>query len=290
MLATFFLMRGLLSLTKTYTMLLQNKNAIIYGGGGSLGGAVARALAREGARVFVTGRGEASIEKVANDINQFGGRAETAMVDAMDQQSIEKQLQAMVQKAGSVDISFNAIGWEDKQGVMMTDMSLDDFIRPIHIAMQTQFLTGTAAGRVMMQQGSGVILSLTATPAGIGYPRSCGFGVACCAVENLSKSLAIDLGKYGVRVVNIRSAGSPDSKPFAELMHANPETGKKFLEELAGDTMLKKMPMMNDIADAAVFLASNRASKITGITLDVTCGTTGALNYKDGVIPFVHYQ
>lgn len=113
-----------------------------------------------------------------------------------------------------------------------------------------------------------------------------GFGPACCAIEGYSRDLASELGPYGVRVVNIRSAGSPDSRPFLEAIRADPHAVEPFLKKLEADTMLKSMPMMKDIANIAVFLASGMASAITGCTVDATCGTTGALNYTVPTIPF----
>jgi enoyl-[acyl-carrier-protein] reductase (NADH) len=129
------------------------------------------------------------------------------------------------------------------------------------------------------EQKSGVILSLTATPGGIGYALVGGFGPACSAIEAFSRDFAAELGPRGVRVVNLRSAGSPDSRPFREALDQGGEEMKDFMAKLRADTMLKKMPMMKDIANAAVFLASDLADKITGVTLDVTAGTTSALNY-----------
>lgn len=268
-------------------MLLQNKNAVIYGAGGSLGGAVARALAKAGANVFLTGHHAEPVKKVAEDILSAGGTAVVAEVDAMDAEAINNHLQAVVQEAGSIDISFNAIGWKDRQDIPLIDMLLEDFLRPVQISMQTEFLTMTAAGRIMKQQGSGVILSLTATPGGIGYPQTGGFGVACCAVESLSRNLAAELGRFGVRVVNIRSGGSPDSKPFAEARKAFPEEMEGVMKKLKDDTMLKQLPMMEDIANVAVFLSSGMSAKITGVTIDVTCGTTSALNYKFNAEQFI---
>ena len=139
----------------------------------------------------------------------------------------------------------------------------------------------------MSRQRSGVILSLTATPGGIGYPMVGGFGPACCAIESFSRNLAAELGPSGVRVVNIRSAGSPDSRPFREAAAQGGEEVKEFFAQLKNDTMLEEMPLMQDIANAAVFLGSDRAAKITGVTLDITAGTTSALNYKMPTIAFV---
>ena len=261
-------------------MILKNKNAVIYGAGGSLGGAVARALAAAGANVFLTGRNVGTVQKVADEILSGDGKAEVYEVDALDEDAIKKHLQTVMQKAGTVDISFNATGVEVVQNIPLVQMTASDFVNPITVTMQTRFLTAIAAGKIMMKQGSGVILSLTATPGGIGYPYTGGFAPACCAVECFSSNLAAELGVYGVRVVNIRSGGSPDSAVFKQAILNDPKAMQPILEKMEADTMLKKLPLMTDIANAAVFLASDMAGSITGVTIDVTCGTTAGLNYK----------
>ena len=261
-------------------MILHNKNAIIYGAGGSLGGAVARAFAGAGARVFLTGRNLSSVQKVADEILASNGSVEVDQVDAMDEKEVDAHLERVVQKAGRVDISFNAVGVDVIQNIPLIDIRMEDFLSPISLTMQTRFITAKATAKVMIGQGSGVILSLTATPGGIGYPLTGGFAPACCAVESLSRNLAAELGIYGIRVVNIRSAGSPDSKVFKDAIAHNPAGMASILRKMEGDTMLKKLPFMADIANTAVYLVSDLASKITGVTIDVTCGTTAGLNYR----------
>src|ERR1700754_1223873 len=236
-------------------MILKNKNAIIYGAGGSLGGAVAKALANSGARVFLTGRNHSSVQTVADEIIDLGGSVEVDQVDAFDEKAINDHLNKVISQAGTVDISFNAVGVNVIQNVPLVDLAAADFVRPITDTMQTRFLTATAAGRVMIKQQSGVILSLTATPGGIGYPFTGGFAAACCALESFSRNLASELGIYGIRVVNIRSGGSPDSRVFKEAVDTNPEGMKAVLEKMEGDTMLKNLPLMSDIANVAVFLS-----------------------------------
>src|SRR4030095_16987392 len=105
---------------------------------------------------------------------------------------------------------------------------------------ESHFITGTATARIMMRQGSGVILSLTATPGGIGYPTAGGFGPACAVIEKISLGLASELGVYGVRVVNIRSGGSPDSQVFLDAMAHGGDKAKEFIKKIEDDTMLKK--------------------------------------------------
>jgi NAD(P)-dependent dehydrogenase (short-subunit alcohol dehydrogenase family) len=255
-------------------MLLENKNAVIYGAGGSIGGAVAKAFAREGAKVFLTGRTQASLDIVAKAIIDEDGFAETAIVDALDEKSINNFIDNVVKKTGSIDISFNAIGLEDVQGIPLVDMFLEDFMRPIMISMKTQLLTAKAAGRYMIQQGSGVILSITATPAAKMYPLVGGFGPACSAIEGLARNLASELGPHGIRVVCIRSAGSPDSAVFIKALAGERSLATTVFKDLIDDTMLRKLPILAEIGNVAAFIVSDKASAMTGTVANVTCGTT----------------
>jgi len=259
--------------------MLKGKNAVLYGVSDSLGGAVAKAFAAQGAIVYLTALDIIKVSKVSEEINGSGGTAYAAVVDAMDREAVEEHIRAMRAK-GTVDITFNLIDTKSKQNIPLVDMEQADFSRPVEIAMKSQFITMSAAGRIMREQRSGVILSLTATPADMAYPMVGGFGPACAAMESLVRGLGSELGVYGVRVVNIRSAGSPDSRPFREALQEAGTEVPEFLQKMKDDTMLKELPLMKDIANTAVFLASDMAAMITGVTVDVTAGTTTALNYR----------
>ena len=261
-------------------MILQKKNAVIYGAGGSLGSAIAKALATAGAKVFLTGRSITSVQKIADEIRASGGIADVDKVDALNEKEINEHLERISRDGSTVDILFCAIDYQVVQNMNLIEMKVDEFVQPVMLAMQSQFLTATAGAKIMMNQGSGVILSLTATPGGIGYPYTGGFAPACAAIETFSKNLAAEMGTYGVRVVNIRSGGSPDSKVFKDAIDNQPKEMEPILRNMENDTMLKKLPMMQDVANVAVFLASDLAGKITGVTIDVTSGTTAGLNYK----------
>ena len=160
-------------------MLLQNKNAVIYGGGGAIGGAVARAFAREGAKVFLAGRTLAKLGAVAREISTAGGAVETAQVDALDEQAVEKHLEAVINQAGRIDISFNAVGFNEIQGIPLIDLSLEDFIFPITCWSRTVFLTSRAAARRMVRQGAGVILTINAPAGARGLIRRLRCGLRC---------------------------------------------------------------------------------------------------------------
>jgi 3-oxoacyl-[acyl-carrier protein] reductase len=264
------------------SQILQNRNAVIYGGGGSLGSTIARAIAKEGANVFLAGRRLFRVKEVADEIVDSGGRAEAAVVDAMNESEVNAFVDSVIQKGGKLDLSLCAIDYQVVQNIPLVELSVEDFVRPVSIAMRSQFLTATTAGKIMVKQRSGVILSLTATPGGIGYPFTAGFAPACAAIESFSRNLASELGTYGVRVVNIRSAGSPDSQVFKQAVERNPKEMEVILRGMEKDTMLKKLPLMDEIANTAVFLASDLAKSITGVTIDVTGGTTVGLNHRVG--------
>ena len=261
-------------------MLLANKNAVIYGGGGSLGSTIAQTLASEGARVFVVGLNLDQVKQTADHIITAGGKAEASQVDALDEKQVKDHLDELVRRHGTVDISFCAIDLYPVQGIPLIDLKTEDFVRPVARATQSLFVTATAAARIMKKQHSGVILTLTATSAGIAYPYTGGFAPAGAVIELVTKNLASELGVHGIRAVNIRSGGSPDSRVFKEVIQSDPELMRGVLQGMEDDTMLKRLPLMKDIAQVAVFLCSDHARQITGVTIDVTAGSTAGLSYR----------
>jgi 3-oxoacyl-[acyl-carrier protein] reductase len=257
-------------------MLLEHKNAVIYGGGGAIGGAVARSFAREGAHLFLAGRTLAKVEAVAEEITAAGGMAETAQVDGLDEQAVDKHIGKVAERARRIDILFNAIGMQDVQGKPLHEMSLEDFTRPITIATTTQFLTARAVARRMIRQGSGVIMSITAGPARRALPNVGGFDTACAAIEGLWRTFAAELGSYGIRLVVIGSAGSPDTPDVQETLELHARATGKSLEEVLADsgsgTLLGRLPRVAEVADVATLMASDRAGAMTGVIANVTCG------------------
>ncbi len=256
--------------------LLDGKIAVIYGAAGDIGSGVALAFAREGAHLVLVGRTMETLRSLQRDIEAAGGSAEAARVDALDRDAVEEHLETVVARRGRVDVSFNLVNLGGPQGTPLTLMEHRDFDAPIRTAMRTQFLTGTAAGRHMTRQKRGVILALTAQVARKPYLNSGGFGVACAAIEGLCRQLAIELGPAGVRVVTLRSSGSPDaagvSAAIAEHARAAGVSLEEFKARIAEKTMLKRMPAVAEIANAAVIMASDRASAMTAAVANLTCG------------------
>lgn len=266
--------------TKAVTLerpgLLGGKVAVIYGAAGAMGSAVSRAFARAGAHVELAGRTLEKLQTLAAEISETGGSVGVAQVDALDRESIAKHLDAVIAAHQRIDVSFNLIGIDGAQGESLARMPANDVVGPVEGAVRTHLLTAIAAARPMANQRSGVILALTAQVARKPYSGSGGFGIACAAIEGLCRQLALELGGDGIRVVVLRSAGSPDAPGVAAAIgeHARLAgvTREQFEDRIAGKTMLKRMPMMAEVANAAVLMASDRASAITAAVTNVTCG------------------
>jgi 3-oxoacyl-[acyl-carrier protein] reductase len=184
-------------------MLLERKNAVIYGGGGTIGGAVARAFAREGATVHLAGRTVATLDKVAGEIREDGGTATTAQVNALDEGAVDAHADGLVRAHGTLDVSMNLIATGDVQGTPLVDMEVADFERPIHNAVRSTYVTARAAGRHMIRQGSGVILMFGGEGDPIRDYNIGGFQISLIAVEALRKQLASELGRHRIRVVSL---------------------------------------------------------------------------------------
>jgi NAD(P)-dependent dehydrogenase (short-subunit alcohol dehydrogenase family) len=254
-------------------MLLEKKNAVIYGAGGGLGGGVARTFAREGARVFLTGRHIAPLQALADDIRAAGGGAEVAEVDATDERAVEEHAAAVVADAGTIDVSFNLISRGDVQGIPLVDMTAEQITGAAATALLSTFLTARAAARQMTSQGSGVILAVTSGTARVPAPMMGSTGPADAAVESFLRCLAAEVGPQGVRVVGIHTAGVVETLDPEKVLEVNPDTDvDRMVEMLAQMTLLKRAPRLAQIAETAAFLASDRAGAITATTVNASCG------------------
>ncbi len=257
-------------------MLLKGKTALVYGAGGAVGGAVARAFAREGALVILAGRTAASLEAVASDVRSRGGLAEVAPVDALDEDAVQAHLDRVVAAHGSVGVMFNAISWNDVQGRNLTELSVAESLEVVTRGVTTWLITGTAAARHMAARGGGVIVGITANAGRVAFAGVGGFGAACAAVEHLLRQLAVENGPSGVRVCFVRSAGSPDTPGLREVVREQAEAEGKTIDDIfaawASGAPLRRLPPLVEVADAAVLLASDYARGMTATLANVSCG------------------
>jgi NAD(P)-dependent dehydrogenase (short-subunit alcohol dehydrogenase family) len=248
-------------------VLLERKNAVIFGGGGAIGGAVARAFALQGATVHLAGRTVASLEKVAGRIRDAGGTAETTAVDALDGEAVDAYADGVAERAGSIDICLNVISHGDVQGTPLAEMSLADFEQPVVTAVRTNFLTSRAAARHMIRQGSGVILFFGGDGDPIPGYHLGGLQVAFSAVEAFRRGLASELGPHGVRVISLQTGGVPETIP------AGVEGMQHIVDDIVGRTMLRRAATLEDVGNVAAFAASDHARTITGTAINISAGS-----------------
>jgi 3-oxoacyl-[acyl-carrier protein] reductase len=244
-------------------MLLEGKNAVIYGGGGAVGGAVARKFAAEGARVFLAGRTLGKLEAVAADVRAAGGQAEVTVLDALDERAVDEHAAAV----GRIDVSFNLIGHGDVQGTPMVEMDVEDYLRPVATAVRTLFLTARAAARQMIGRGGGAILVFGgAADPPRGYHLG-GLQTAFQAMEAMRRQLSMELGAHGVRVVTLLTSGIPESIP------AGFAGRDAIVSGIEGATLLGRAATLADVGEVAAFVASDRARSMTGAVANISCGT-----------------
>jgi NAD(P)-dependent dehydrogenase (short-subunit alcohol dehydrogenase family) len=260
-------------------MILKNKIAVIYGAGGAVGGAVARAFAREGARLFLTGRHKPPVEAVAREIIDDAGFAEVAEVDALDEQAVDKHLQFVIDKASRIDISFNAVGIPGTKilGVPLVDLDVEQFSLPITTYTTSYFLIARTAARRMVANGSGVIITATTQHSRMGLPLSGGYGPAMAAEEALTRVLSAELAPHGIRVVGLRPQAIPETSTLKEAFEARAKvsgmTWEQFQDFLASKTHTRRLMTLEEVANVAVFMASDQASGMTGTIVNLTMGS-----------------
>ena len=259
--------------------MLKDKVAVMYGAGGGTGGAVARVFAAEGAEVFLAGRDSAPVDVVAKDIVSAGGSAEAAMVDALDERAIDDHLQSVIDQAGRIDISFNAVGIPNGGivGVPLAELDVEQFSLPIAACTRSYFLTARLAARHMIPNGSGVIMTVTALHSRTGLPLVGGYGPAQAAKEALTRDLSAELAPHGIRVVGLRPQGMPETRTIRDAFEprakATGMTWEQWLELLASRTHPRRLMTLEEMANTAAYMASDKASGMTGTTVNLTMGS-----------------
>lgn len=262
-------------------MLLEDKVAVVYGAGGAIGGAAARKFASEGAVVYLAGRSQPKLEVVARDIAAAGGRAQVAVVDALDEAAVERHVTAVTAEAGRLDLALNAVGHVHVQGKPLAELSLAEFEAPIQAYARSQFVIAKAVTRPMLERGRGVLLVLSTPAARRGFAGVLGFGATCGAIEALTRHLACELGPRGVRVVCLRPDAVPETLDFGsharEVFQPIADRAGMTLAEMlhpsTSTSVLKRYPRLDEVASAAVFAASDQAGAMTGSVMNLTCGS-----------------
>lgn len=259
--------------------LLKGKNAVIFGGGGSIGAAVANEFAAEGAQVFLAGRTKSNLEPIAKQISNRGGQVHTAVVDSLDDQTVNDYMNDLARHFTSIDVVLDATGPLAKEygnTKLAVDLPIDEFLVPLQTVVRSRFITSRAAARQMIRQRSGVIIMVTGSPARPHVPGATAIGAAFAALENLTQNLAFEVSPSGVRVVCLRTTANVDSrtiKDTADSIAAQLNVPKdQAIQQMAQYNFLKVPASVQDTANAAVLIASDRARMLTGTVVNATAG------------------
>jgi NAD(P)-dependent dehydrogenase (short-subunit alcohol dehydrogenase family) len=259
--------------------MLQGKNAVVFGAGGSIGGAVAKEFAAEGAQVFLIGRTKSNLDQVANQIGEAGGTAQTDVLDTLDDAAVNRYIERIVKQNGKIDIVLDVAGPLAKEygnTKLAVDLPVDQFLVPLQTMVRSRFITARAAARQMIRQHSGVIILVTGSPARPHVPGATAIGAAFAAMENLTQNLAFEVSPFGVRVVCLRTTANVDSRSIEDttalIAGQLNITKDQAMARIAQYNFLKIPATVQDTANAAVLIASDRARMMTGTVVNATAG------------------
>ena len=248
---------------------LDGKTAIVTGGGRGLGRYMAEALSDAGASVVLCSRKMEPLEEVCREIEAGGGRALAVECDVTDPDEVEKVVSAAVENFGSMDVVVNNSGatW----GALPDEMPLDRFDQVMRVNVRGTFLMSQAAGRRMIEGGTGGTIINISSVAGIvgGHPdfmQTVGYNSSKGAIISMTRDLATSWAQHNI-TVNAIAPGWFPTRMSGGLI-------KKFEEEMLGGIPLGRFGNPEDLKGVAIFLASPAAAYITGQTIVVDGGAT----------------
>lgn len=255
---------------------LKDKVAVVFAAGGVIGSQVSRVFGREGATLFLSGRNLSHVEALAKEIDRAGRKAFASRVDALNEQEIDSYMKDVQKKAGRIDIVFNAIGiqpFHAGYGTASTEVAYEKFLLLLNTHAGSQFLTSRLAAKYMRQQKSGVILTLSASISTDSRPFMAGITAACAAIEGMTRSLAAEFGREGIRVVCLRPKAMAETRTIRQTYEANAKTLGIHLEVFARavrqQSILEIPTTLNDAAEMAAFLVSDNARTVAGRAMEV---------------------
>lgn len=262
-------------------MVLNKKVAAIFAANGAISSAVAQSFALEGAIVYLSGRNEEDLNQLANDIRQSGGIAKTFVVDATSEVAINLFFQKIIEEENRLDIVFNGIGIrpsESSYGIPTALLSFEHFMKPIEVHVGSQFLTSRLAARYMMQTKSkGTILTLTSSLSRMKVPFMTGFLAACTAIEGLTRGMAAEYGKNGIKVICLNPTAIYGTRTIQETTEANAKlmgvSPEQWNQQLSQQYLLGKSPSLKEIGDVASFLVSEKGTPFNSHIVDVDAGS-----------------
>ncbi|MBW2683798.1 MAG: glucose 1-dehydrogenase [Deltaproteobacteria bacterium] len=249
---------------------LDGKIAIVTGGAGGIGEALALGLGIHGATVVVSSRNQGAIDAVAGKItDQSGNEAIAITSDVTDESSMQNLVDKVVEKYGRIDILVNAMGMNIKHDAF--DYPVEDWEKLFKVNVEGTMIACKTVGRVMRDQKSGAIVNLSSVRGIRGFTGgNSGYCATKGAVELITKALALEWAPHGIRVNALGPALviTPGTRHIAD----NPELAAKY----AAAIPLGRIGMPEDMAGAVIYLVSDAASFVSGQTIYVDGGLTAA--------------
>ncbi len=260
-------------------MRLNEKVAIVTGGGTGIGKAIAGTFAKEGATVVIGGRNVPNLETTCNEIKAKGGKIEYVQADVSKEQDAVRLVGETIRLFGRVDILVNNSGIAGPTAKVV-DMDLEKWNETIGINLTGSMLCAREALRHMIPRRSGVIINVVseAGRAGdgrAGYPLRCAYCSSKMGQIGLTETLAVENGEYGIRVNAVSPGPIQGERIFNVVRKRADATGMSFdeiMKDLAANNSLKRLATEEETAAVALFLASDESSGVTGQTIPVSCG------------------
>ena len=239
--------------------MLQGKTAIVTGGTRGIGFAIVKKYLENGAKVAVAGSRRESVDQALEKLSEYGENVMGIWPDLCDPEAVAKEFAAVQERFGSVDILANNAGISSRTSLY--DYTVEEFSKIFDITVKAVFICTQAAARIMKEQGGGVIISTSSMVGEYGQPSGCGYPASKFAVNGLTRSLSRELAKDQIRV----NAVAP-GVTRTDMLDALPT---EMVERISAGIPLGRVGEPLDIANAYLFLASDLASYVTGLTLRV---------------------
>jgi NAD(P)-dependent dehydrogenase (short-subunit alcohol dehydrogenase family) len=256
-------------------MYLKDKVAIITGGGSGIGEAISLAFSREGAAVILASRNLANLESVAGTIRSQGGKAKAIQTDISNLEQVQNMVNFTIQEYDHIDILVNngsALGGNNTD---VAYMDLENWHYTLAVSLTGTMYCAREVIKTMIPRKSGSIVNISSVAGLSGVPTESPYAVAKWGVIGLTETMAVEAGKYNIRV-NCISPGATLTADFKELMRDIAEregsSYEVFMNKIAYFNSLKRMAEPSEIANCAVFLASDYSSAVTGHNLVASCG------------------
>lgn len=261
---------------------LDGKTAVVTGAGNGIGRAIAHALAGAGGSIVVSDSDAATAQRTAAEIVDRGGRALAATVDISDADAVDAMIAAAVGEFGGIDILVNNAGVGGPM-VRLHETAPADFDRVIDVNLRGTYLCTRAALPSLLAGGSGSIVNIASTYGLVAAPRTAAYCATKAAVIHLTKQLAVDYGPDGIRA-NALCPGyidTRDGKTFSEAELAASGERQRIRDAAAARQPLGRQGDPEEVARAALFLASDAASFVSGAVLTVDGGCVTTFNYGE---------